>query len=56
MVNLFTDNTSLFLVISESITTPKQLIKDLSKISQRAYQWKMLTLAPQKQSQEMYFS
>ena len=39
---LFVDDTSLFSITSESIATSKQLTEDLSKISQWAYQWKML--------------
>ena len=56
-VKLFADDTSLFSVVHNSNITAKELNKDLQKISERAYKWKM-SFNPDlnKQAQEVVFS
>ena len=54
-INFFADDTSLFSVISDSIATFKQLSKDLSKISQWAYWWKMLFDTGSSKNHQKYF-
>ena len=54
---LFADDTSLFSVIHESVITTLELNSDLSRIKQRAFQWKMIfNPDPNKQAQEVIFS
>ena len=56
-VKLFADDTSLFSVVHNSNITAKELNKDLQKISEWAYKWKM-SFNPDlnKQAQEVVFS
>ena len=41
MQNFFADDTSLFTVVYDEITSANQLNRDLKIISEWAYQWKM---------------
>ena len=56
-VKLFADDTSVFSAVHNSNTTVKELNKDLQKISEWAYKWKM-SFNPDlnKQAQEVVFS
>ena len=56
-VKLFADDTSLFSVVNDSNISANELNKDLQKISEWAYQWKM-SFNPDlnKQAQEVVFS
>ena len=54
---LFADDTSLFFIIHDSITTRNELNDDLVKINNWACQWKMcFNPEPIKQAQEIIFS
>ena len=54
---LFADDTSLFSVIDNSSTTRNELIDDLVKINNWAYQWRMsFNPDPNIQAQEVIFS
>ena len=54
---LFADNTSLFSVVQNISSTTTDLSRDLSKISDWAFQWKMnFNSDPNKQAQEVTFS
>ena len=54
---LFVDDTSLFAVVHNSTSSSVSLNNDLLKISQLAYQWKMIfNLDVSKQAQEVIFS
>ena len=55
--NLFADNTSLFSIITSPAISSPNLNKDLHKITQWAYQWKM-SVNPDitKQAKEIIFS
>ena len=53
----FADDTSIFLVVRDSSSSPLSLNEDLSKISQSGYKWKMLFNSDAlKQAQEVVFS
>ena len=54
---LFADDTSLFSVIDNSSTTRNELIDDLVKVNNWAYQWRMsFNPDPNIQAQEVIFS
>ena len=54
---LFADDTSLFSVIHDSVTTTLELNSDPSRIKQWAFQWKMsFNPDPNKQAQKVIFS
>ena len=54
---LFADDTSLFSVVHNANTTPKELNNDFVKISRWTYQWKMnFNPDPSKQADEVIFS
>ena len=56
-VKLFADDTSLFTVVEDSITTANDMNHDLDLISQWAYAWRMsFNPDPQKQAVELTFS
>ena len=54
---LFADDTSLFSVIHDLVITTSELNSDLTRIKQRAFQWK-ISFNPDtnKQAQEVFFS
>ena len=53
---LFTDDTSLFSFIHDSVVKTLELNSDLSRINQWAFQWKMsFNPDPNKQAQEVLF-
>ena len=56
-VKLFTDDTSPFSITNDVMTTTYELNKDLQKVAEWAYQWKM-SFNPNlnKQSQDVIFS
>ena len=54
---LFADDTSLFSVIFDKDLSAKNLNDDLSRVNNRAFQWKMsFNPDPNKQAQEVLFS
>ena len=54
---LFTDDTSLFSIIHDSVITTLELNSDLSRIKQWAFQWEMsFNPDPNKQAHEVIFS
>ena len=54
---MFADDTSLFSIVNDPNTSANELNKDLQKISEWAYQWKMsLNPDQNKQAQEVIFS
>ena len=56
-MKLFADDTSLFSIVHDPNTSANELNKDLQKISEWAYQWKMSFNPDQnKQAQEVIFS
>ena len=56
-VKLFADDTSLFSIVHDPNTSANELNKDLQKISEWAYQWKISFNPDQnKQTQEVIFS
>ena len=56
-VKLFADDTSLFIVVNDSNISANELNRDLQKISEWAYKWKMsFSLDLNKQAQEIIFS
>ena len=56
IAKLFTDDTSLFSVVQDYNESAKYLNLDLTVVSQRAYQWKMLVNLDPKNPAEVIFS
>ena len=57
IVKLFADDTSLFSIFHDPNTSANELSKDLQKVSEWAYQWKMSFNPDQnKQAQKVIFS
>ena len=56
IAKLFTDDTSLFSVVQDPNESAKYLNLDLTVVSQRAYQWKMLVNLDPKNPAEVIFS
>ena len=56
IAKLFTDDTSLFSVVQDPNESAKYLNLDLTVVSQRAYQWKMLVNLDRKNPAEVIFS
>ena len=56
-VKLFVDDTSIFSIVNNIIVSTEEINNDLKRISEWAYQWKMMfNLDLTKQAQEVIFS